>query len=197
MLRSCLSFAHNLRLKAKQPSCPFKICVSRYLWNTHHSSWERGWGQKWKIIQKFGRFNSIKVPTVCCRLHLLRKFHCKLQVQDFFSYGKSFFGPLKSGPGLIIFSLKRVRLLRTVYTFQTRRHYNTVLITKIINILEGNLHELEERIRCGLPRTRKLLKRFLGDVCQSCSLFIGKDLKLRKCGLKQKTASSIKSHEKY
>ena len=55
---------------------------------------------------------------------------------------------------------------------QRRRHYNTVLLEKIQNILEENLDELDERVRCKLPRTNKLLKKVMGDVCHNCNLFI-------------------------
>ena len=75
-------------------------------------------------------------------------------------------------PSYLVGGDKPCTSIKFPYEDQTRRHYNGVLLSKIVNILEGNLEELEERIRCGLPRTRKLLKRFLGDVCHSCSLFI-------------------------
>lgn len=55
---------------------------------------------------------------------------------------------------------------------QRRRHYNSVLLGKVKNILEDNLDELDERVRCNLPRTDKLLKKVMGDVCHNASLFI-------------------------
>lgn len=55
---------------------------------------------------------------------------------------------------------------------QRRRHYNSVLLNKIHNILEENLEELDERVRIGLPRTNKLLKKVMGDIVHHCSLYI-------------------------
>ena len=36
---------------------------------------------------------------------------------------------------------------------QRRRQFNKILVDKIENLLDGNLEELEERVRCKLPRS--------------------------------------------
>ena len=39
---------------------------------------------------------------------------------------------------------------------QRRRQFNKILVDKIENLLDGNLEELEERVRCKLPRSASM-----------------------------------------
>jgi len=55
---------------------------------------------------------------------------------------------------------------------QRRRHYNSILLLKIYNILIENLEELDERVRVEMPNTNIFLKKVMGDIVHHCSLYI-------------------------